>query len=68
MIPNRQNQSHGSRRLAVVWRDSIWFPPVLAHARTSSVQPRRPVLWPVQIITDPTVCAARTLTTFDHEN
>jgi hypothetical protein len=46
------------RPLPVDWKDCAWFPPVLARRRPGG---RRPVFWPVQIITDPTVCASRTL-------
>ena len=45
----------GSKQLPVVWQDSVWFPTV---GRFRS-PPRRPVNWPVQIITDPTVCLGR---------
>jgi len=58
---DRRHDSEASRRLPVQWQDSVWFPPVLAQPRRTTVRTRRPVLWPVQIITDPTVCAARTL-------
>jgi len=60
MIPASKNNLSG-RRLPVAWQDSVWFPPVLAQTRSGAKRPRRPVLWPVQIITDPTVCGARTL-------
>jgi hypothetical protein len=61
MTPHRPSQIRSQRRLAVAWRDSVWFPPVLAEGRYRAEHPRRPVVWPTQIITDPTTCAARTL-------
>lgn len=61
MNSERHHNSDSSRRLSVKWQDSVWFPPVLAHQRPASLRGRRPILWPVQIITDPTVCAARTI-------
>lgn len=48
-----------TQSLPVVWKDCAWFPPVLARKRTTAG--RRRVYWPVQIITDPTVCASRTV-------
>jgi prepilin-type N-terminal cleavage/methylation domain-containing protein len=47
-----------SLSLPVRWEDCAWFPTVLARKRAVA---RRPVFWPVQIITDPTVCASRTV-------
>jgi hypothetical protein len=61
MNSERYPNSDNPRRLSVKWQDSVWFPPVLARQRHANVRSRRNVLWPVQIITDPTVCAARTL-------
>lgn len=60
MSPDDFKTDPNKLRLAVKWQDSVWFPPVLAQARFAS-RGRRPVHWPVQIITDPTVCAARTV-------
>lgn len=61
MNSERRHHAESSRRLSVKWQDSVWFPPVLAQHRAGGPRGRRPILWPVQIITDPTVCAARTL-------
>lgn len=59
MKPERKKQPARSARLPVNWQDSAWFPPVFAKSRRSG--DRRPVNWPVQIITDPTVCVGRTI-------
>ncbi len=61
MTVNRHHPSRLRRRLPVAWQDCAWFPPVLAGKRGGSGRRRRPVYWPVQIITDPTVCASRAL-------
>jgi hypothetical protein len=54
----RKTRSFGrTQSLPVRWEDCAWFPTVLARKRAV----RRPVYWPVQIITDPTVCASRTV-------
>jgi hypothetical protein len=50
-----------AKHLPVVWQDCAWFPPVLAGKRSGSARHRRPVYWPVQIITDPNVCIGRAL-------
>lgn len=63
MNPKPQNHSRQQRQIIVAWQDCAWFPPVLAGKRAGNVR-RRPVYWPVQIITDPTVCASRTLDPF----
>jgi hypothetical protein len=60
MNPNRPKHSRPHRQLPVTWQDSVWFPPVRAQLGTTR-SPRRPVNWPVQIITDPTVCVGRTV-------
>lgn len=54
------NRIRSGRRLSVTWSDSVWFP-VLARERKTGQQPRRQVQWACQIITDPTVCLARTV-------
>jgi prepilin-type N-terminal cleavage/methylation domain-containing protein len=53
-----KNLSRTQQSLPVRWEDCAWFPTVLARKRAAA---RRPVFWPVQIITDPTVCASRTV-------
>ena len=60
MKSDRKKTSTRRAQLPVNWQDSAWFPPVLARSRRSGN--RRPVNWPVQIITDPTVCLGRTVT------
>ena len=60
MTPNRQSHLRRQRRLPVTWHDCAWFPPVLAGKAGGSRRGRQ-VYWPVQIITDPTVCASRAL-------
>lgn len=57
MKPRPVKHLKPTQSLRVVWKDCAWFPPVLARKRAASR--RRPVFWPVQIITDPTVCASR---------
>ena len=57
--PSKINSARPNR-LAVNWQDSAWFPPVLAGARFPQARRRR-IFWPVQIITDPTVCVGRTV-------
>lgn len=42
------NNSRGLKQLTVAWQDSAWFPTVGRLRPT----PRRPVCWPVQILTD----------------
>lgn len=59
MLANRQTPARARQRLPVAWEDCAWFPPVLAGKRSGSRRHRRRVFWPVQIITDPTVCASR---------
>ena len=61
MKPSRKKiNAARPNRLPVDWQDSAWFPPVLAGARFP--QPRRGrIFWPMQIITDPTVCVGRTI-------
>lgn len=59
MSPRPNRKLKQTQSLPVVWQDCAWFPPVLARKRT--VAGRRPIYWPVQIITDPTVCASRTV-------
>jgi len=61
MTTHRQIHFFPQRRILVAWQDCAWFPPVLAGKRTGAVRQRRPVYWPFQIITDPTVCASRAL-------
>lgn len=61
MIPSRQNSSRARRRLPVTWQDCVWFPAVQARSGCRKAAARRRVNWPVQIITDPTVCRARTV-------
>ncbi len=46
--------------LPVQWQDAAWFPPVLLRGRWNGFR-RRPIFWPHQIITDPTVCQGRTI-------
>jgi hypothetical protein len=59
MKPKRKSSSARRATVPVNWQDSAWFPPVLAKSRFP--HPRRhPIHWPVQIITDPTVCVGRT--------
>lgn len=60
MTPQRHHPSRPQRRIIVAWQDCAWFPPVLAGQR-GHARRQRPVYWPVQIITDPTVCASRAL-------
>jgi prepilin-type N-terminal cleavage/methylation domain-containing protein len=61
MTSKCQNPSRPQRRLPIAWQDCAWFPPVLAGKRGGSARRQRRVYWPVQIITDPTVCASRAL-------
>jgi hypothetical protein len=61
MMPQRHQESRPRRRLDVAWQDCAWFPPVLAGKRGVAAARRHRVYWPVQIITDPTVCASRAL-------
>lgn len=56
MISKPQHHARGVKHLPVTWHDSAWFPTV-GRQRPHS---RRQVNWPVQIITDPTVCLGRT--------
>jgi len=56
----RQTDRRLTSRLPVVWQDAAWFPPVLAGARFPQPRRRR-IFWPVQIITDPTVCVGRAI-------
>jgi len=58
--PSRKSNSARASRLPVDWQDSAWFPPVLAGARFPQSRRQR-IFWPVQIITDPTVCLGRTV-------
>ena len=60
MKPGRKKLSIHRVQLPVNWQDSAWFPPVLSKARFPHPR-RRPIHWPVQIITDPTVCVGRTI-------
>lgn len=61
MTLRRQHHLCPPRRILVAWQDCAWFPPVLAGKRAGHLRQRRPVYWPVQIITDPTVCVSRAL-------
>jgi len=61
MKPNRSNSTRLGHRLAVAWSDSVWFPPVQPRGRSSALPARPQVQWACQIITDPTVCRARTV-------
>ncbi len=61
MKANRSNTTRLGHRLPVAWSDSVWFPLVQPCGRKAAVAPRRPVQWACQIITDPTVCRARTV-------
>jgi hypothetical protein len=61
MTTTSQSHVRSQQRLPVDWKDCAWFPPVLAGKRAGPARHRRPVFWPVQIITDPTVCASRTV-------
>ena len=60
MKPDRNKTSVRKARLLVNWQDSAWFPTVLAKSRFPHPR-RRPIHWPVQIITDPTVCVGRAI-------
>jgi len=60
MKPDHKKKSLRPSRLPVDWQDSAWFPPVLAKARFPQPRRRR-IFWPMQIITDPTVCVGRTV-------
>jgi hypothetical protein len=57
---DRKSNPRRPVQVPVQWQDSAWFPPVLAAARFPQPRRRR-VYWPVQIITDPTVCVGRTM-------
>lgn len=61
MKPKRKTAARRPNPLPVQWQDSAWFPPVLSGTRFPQARRRR-VFWPVQIITDPTVCVGRTIT------
>lgn len=61
MKTKRSNPTRLGRRLAVTWSDSVWFPSVQFRGRRTAGPPRRQVQWACQIITDPTVCPARTV-------
>lgn len=61
MTAKSQHLPRMRRRLPVVWKDCAWFPPVLAGKTGRPAHRRRRVNWPVQIITDPTVCASRAM-------
>ncbi len=60
MKPDRKKSPTRKAQLPVIWKDSAWFPTVLAKSRFPHPR-RRPIHWPVQIITDPTVCVGRTI-------
>lgn len=61
MKTKRSNSKRLARRLAVAWSDCVWFPLVQFRSRRTTGSPRRQVQWACQIITDPTVCSARTV-------
>ena len=56
-----QFQPRRAKIVPVVWQDCAWFPPMLVGKRSGRSRLRRRVYWPVQIITDPNVCAGRAL-------
>jgi hypothetical protein len=58
MKPQRKKSPARKSQLSVSWQDSAWFPPVFAQSRFPNPRSRR-IHWPVQIITDPTVCVGR---------
>lgn len=60
MKPDRKKSQPRKAQLPVSWQDSAWFPTVLAKSRFPHPRGRQ-IHWPVQIITDPTVCSGRTL-------
>ncbi len=62
MKAKKTNKSNWQNQLSVSWKDSVWFPPVFAGAKVSRPRNQR-AHWPVQIITDPTVCEARAFNT-----
>jgi len=61
MTAKRQNHPGTRQRLTIAWRDCIWFPPVLIANRAGKWRRRHTTFWPVQIITDPTVCVSRAI-------
>lgn len=61
MKANRSKSNQLGRRLAVAWSDSVWFPLVQPRERSAARSSRHRVQWACQIITDPTVCRARTV-------
>jgi len=61
MNPSPDQNKPNPSRLKVEWKDSAWFPPVLARSRFPHPRGQR-IFWPLQIITDPTVNLGRTVT------
>jgi hypothetical protein len=56
-----RNPTNKQAALPVTWKDSVWLPTVVAKKHFETIRSRRPSLWPVQTISGPTVCRARTL-------